>query len=105
KVLILFTPNYLRKCLERRASVGVEYSIISAYKFRSVDAEEKVIPILCKGTCETSIPDYFQQFIYIDMTNPTLFENQFNSLVMSIYGEPTVSRPPLGKPPSFRSVD
>lgn len=100
-VLIILTPNYKLKAEKRKGGVGYETSIITAEIFKST-LSDKFIPILKNGTAETSVPTFLGTKINIDMTNDSIFKESFEQLVRTIHHEPLISRPPLGKRPSFR---
>ncbi|RYE52506.1 MAG: toll/interleukin-1 receptor domain-containing protein [Sphingobacteriales bacterium] len=75
RIIIVFTPNYKLKADKRSGGVGYEYSIMNADLYQHQTGNEKIIPILRRGSQQESIPSFMQQFIHIDVTNDNNFEN------------------------------
>lgn len=103
KVLIIFTKNYKTKAEKREGGVGFEYSILTVDIYKKIKDNNKFIPILKDGEFEESIPVFMQQFIAVDMKDPTKFEEMFNKLLHAIYDKPSFEKPSLGKNP-FGSI-
>ncbi len=101
KILMIFTENYKLKAEKRDGGVGYEYSIFNVELYKKITSNEKYIPILKNGTFETSIPDFIQQFIAINMTDNFRFDEKFNELLLAIYDKPQIEKPQLGKRPNF----
>ena len=99
KVLIIFTPNYKLKAEKRQGGVGYEYSILNFALYKQMVVNNKFIPILKSGNFGDSVPEFMQQFISVDMTNPAKFEDMLNNLLLSIYDKPPLEKPALGKSP------
>lgn len=97
KVLIVFTPNYKLKAEKRQGGVGFEYSILNAELYKRITTNQKFIPILKVGDYQESIPSFIQQFISVDMRDPTTFEDRLNELLLAIYDKPLIEKPALGK--------
>lgn len=101
RIIIVFTPNYKLKADKRAGGVGYEYSIMNAELYNNQTTNEKIIPVLRKGTKEESIPAFMQQFIHIDTRNDDNFENSYVDLLREIYNEPEIQKPKLGAKPTF----
>ena len=101
KVVMIFTENYKLKAEKREGGVGYEYSIFNVDLYKKITTNEKYIPVLKNGTIETSIPDFIQQFIAINMTENFRFDEKINELLLSIYDKPQIEKPKLGKRPDF----
>ncbi|KAA9345690.1 toll/interleukin-1 receptor domain-containing protein [Adhaeribacter soli] len=101
KVLIIFTPNYKLKSEKREGGVGFEYSILNTELYKTITTNKKYIPVLRSGTIETSVPNFMQQFIAVDMINDQEFDKKFSELLLSIYDKPQLPKPALGKRPDF----
>jgi hypothetical protein len=104
-ILIICTPNYATKSINRQGGVGYEAQIISARIAGSVP-RAKFVPILRSGQLLANLPDcavppHFQGILSIDMREDAQFDMMFENLIRHIYGQPTLQRPPLGKPPDF----
>lgn len=101
KVLIILTEEYKEKADGRSGGIGFEYSMISQALYDLQDQNEKFIPVLRKGTKETSSPHYLQSRIYFDMTNDDSFQIDAFNLLRLIYDKPEITRPVRGDAPNF----
>lgn len=101
KVLIIFTPNYKLKSEKRVGGVGYEYSILNTELYKTITTNKKYIPVLRSGTIDSSVPNFMQQFIAIDMINDQEFDKKFAELLLAIYDKPQLPKPALGKRPDF----
>lgn len=101
KVLVIFTPNYKLKADKRQGGVGVEYSILNNDIYKNIAENSKYIPVLRSGTFQTSIPDFIQQFIAVDMTVDSQYEEKIRELTLIIYDKPAIARPAIGKKPDY----
>lgn len=101
RIIIIFTPNYKLKTIDRTGGVGYEYSIINVELYNNQTTQEKVIPILRKGDAEDSIPNFMRQFIHLDMSKEENFEVQYEELIREIYHDPPIKKPQLGAKPEF----
>ncbi|WP_207423738.1 toll/interleukin-1 receptor domain-containing protein [Desertivirga brevis] len=88
KILIIFTPNYKEKADQRKGGVGYEYSIMNATLYENQTINDKIIPVLRKGSKKASIPEFMQQYIHIDFRRNENFENSYNDLKREIFNEP-----------------
>ena len=101
KVLIVFTPDYKQKAEKREGGVGYEYAILNVDLYKKIASNNKYLPILREGTRETAIPDFMQQFITVQMTDNSNFDEKFNELLLAIYNKPQIDKPKIGKCPDF----
>lgn len=99
KVLIIFTEQYKEKADQRNGGAGFEYSIINMDLYSRIKDNDKYLPILREGTIESSLPLFMKQFIAIDMSDNSLFEEKFNELLLSIYNKPLIDIPKIGPRP------
>ncbi|MCK5169280.1 MAG: toll/interleukin-1 receptor domain-containing protein [Bacteroidales bacterium] len=102
KVIVIMTPNYKKKANARSGGVGFEYSMLTQEIFQDQDTD-KYIPIRRNGDYSECAPKFLGSLISIDMTNDVEFEDKFEKLLKTIYEEPEIKRPTLGKKPSFLS--
>jgi len=105
RIILVLTPNYKGKAEQRKGGVGQEYSIINTETVKNIANNERVIPILRKGSSDDSIPIFFQQYIYVDFTNDSTFDNSYEELIREIYKEPKEKIPDLGKKPNFDDAE
>lgn len=96
KVLIVLTKEYQRKANIRKDGVGVETLIISNYVYNNSD-QTKFIPII-KERDENNqpyLPNYLKGRIYIDLSNPDVYESGFVKLLDCILGVSRKPKPPI----------
>lgn len=104
-VLVVCTPTYARKSIQRLGGVGYEAQIISARVAAGFD-RRKFVPIVKLGGLrptepDCSVPPHFQGVLAIDMRLTAQFDAMFEELLRHLYGQPSLRRPALGPPPSF----
>jgi hypothetical protein len=99
KVLIIFTEKYKEKASERKGGAGIEYSMMSIDLCRSIAGNTKYIPILRKGSIETSIPLFLRPYIASYMTNDEEYQEKLNELIHAIFDRSLISAPEIGEIP------
>lgn len=106
KVLILIDPRYTERADSREGGVGHETLIISPEVYGRAD-QERFIPVIM-GRDESDqirLPAYLRGRIYIDLSDPERYEEQFERLVRNLHGKPQRERPTLGRRPSYLDED
>lgn len=102
--IIICTPNYAQKSIERKGGVGYEQQIISAKIFGGHD-RRKFIPIVRSGSFDDgercAIPAHFKGTFALDF-RPENKKDAFEDLIRALYDRPKYVRPELGKEPEFR---
>lgn len=83
RVLMILTPTYKNKADKRENGVGYESVIISDEIFMN-QSTIKIIPIIRKGSRETSFPKYIGNRKALDMSNDDEFEKQLEILINDI---------------------
>jgi hypothetical protein len=101
RILVIFTPNYRLKADGRSGGVGYEYSIMNAELYRDQINNDKVIPVLRRGSIVESIPSFMQQYIHLDLRDDNNFETSYVELIRDIYNDPAIKAPELGSKPEF----
>lgn len=66
-VLMILTPNYKEKAEELKGGVGYEYNIITKQLFNVIHTNEKYIGVLRSGDHATSVPEFIEDFKYVDL--------------------------------------
>lgn len=103
-ILVICTPNYATKSLQRTGGVGYEQQIISGQIAAGVE-RRKFIPVVREGDFSTSersaIPPHFLGIYAIDMRAENGMDDQIEGLLRAIYKVPAVTAPPLGSKPTF----
>jgi hypothetical protein len=103
KVVLVMSKGYKPKVDSRTGGAGYEYQIITSEIAVKMASNTKCIPILRDGDSHDSIPVLLQHFQYIDMRDDKKFEQLYLELLRAIYGKPLVTRPQLGKKPSWEN--
>lgn len=80
RVLLVLTPTYKRKADTRDNGVGYESMLISDEVYKN-QKSIKFVPIIRKGTKETSFPKYMGSRKGIMMTNDEEFNNNIDILI------------------------
>ena len=102
KVLVICDRGYQAKGDDRKGGVGTESQLISKEVYENT-AQEKFIPIVREfdqhgNAC---MPHFMGGRIYIDLSSPEPFEENYQKLVRNLYDKPLLKRPPLGAPPAY----
>jgi len=102
KVLIIMDKKYSEKADNRTGGVGTETQIISPEIYGNV-SQEKFIPIVSEKDENGNeyVPTYLKGRIFIDLSDQDKFEENYESLLRSIYQRPAYSKPKIGKAPSY----
>lgn len=106
KVAIISDEVYANKANNRQGGVGTETQIISAEVYGAVDQNKFVVvlPTLDDGG-NPFVPTYAKTRIYIDLSTPDRFAENYEQLVRWVYDKPMHKRPVLGKRPAFLDED
>ncbi|PPK98305.1 toll/interleukin-1 receptor domain-containing protein [Parapedobacter indicus] len=106
RVLIILDKKYADKAEQRAGGVGTETQIISPQIYENV-SQEKFIPIVTekddKG--DAHMPTYLKGRIYLDFSEQTDFENNYENLLRNIFKRPAYSKPKIGTPPPYLFED
>lgn len=98
RVLVICTPEYLRKASEGRGGVGYERLIVTAELVHDVGTR-KFIPIVRHADGTEKTPTFLGPRIYADFTDDGRFEEELDRLVHELHGVPPVPKPLLGPSP------
>ena len=101
-ILIICDGLYAEKANDRKGGVGTETLIISPEVYANAK-QEKVIPIVWERDNDGNafLPTYLKDRDYIDFSNDEILEEQYQELILQIYGKAKHKRPELGKTPAF----
>jgi hypothetical protein len=102
--LVICTPNYAARSLQRKGGVGYEQQIISGQIAAGV-ARSKFIPLIRSGSfsagdADAALPPHFLGIHALDMRGDVSDET-FEDLLRAIYKAPRLSPPALGRKPEF----
>lgn len=106
KVLIILDKRYSENANGRTGGVGTESQIISPEIYKNV-SQEKFIPIITEKDDDGKayIPTFLKGRIYIDLSSPDNFEENYESLLRNIHDRPVYIKPKLGKAPAYLFED
>lgn len=101
-VLMLLDPVYAKRADEHAGGVGTETQIISAKLYKEV-SQDKFIPVIMRrddnnGICK---PIYLQGRLHFDLSKPDEYDETYQRLVKTLYGEEIYNKPELGKKPNW----
>lgn len=97
-VLLICTPKYKTKSENRIGGVGYEGDIMTAEVLQNSN-HRKFIPILQAGDKNTSIPSWLKGKYFIDLSNDSHFEKNFEDLLTTVLNAREVA-PKIGQIPS-----
>lgn len=102
KVLLILDKEYELKANEKHGGVGTETQIISPSIYDNV-AQEKFIPIIATVDSDGRpyIPIFLSGRMYIDLSSNDHYEANYLKLIRNIHGRPELTKPKIGKAPSF----
>ncbi|MCD6384661.1 TIR domain-containing protein [Candidatus Sumerlaeota bacterium] len=104
KVIIISDRVYAQKADSRKGGVGTETQIISKEIYDKVEQDKFVVVIAEKDESGNPyLPTYYKSRIYIDLSEPDSYIENFEKLLRWIYDKPLYKKPKIGKTPSFLS--
>jgi hypothetical protein len=89
RVVVVVTPEYVRKAEGRHGGVGYESSIISADVLREQLAD-RVVPVLRLGN---NRPAFLESKVFIDFRDDARFEKACSELIAALNRAPAAERP------------
>ena len=103
-VLMLCDKTYKDKADARTGGVGEEAQIISSEVYGKVK-QSKFIPVIVEKDEDGKeyIPIYLKSLIYVDLSESSDFEKNYDELLRMLYEEPLYKKPELGKKPVWLS--
>jgi hypothetical protein len=102
RVLVVCDETYAKKANDRSGGVGDETIIISPEVYGNVE-QKKFIPVVLE-TDENDkpfTPVYIKTRIYINLSNETIYETEYEKLLRNIYDKPAHRKPKLGNQPEW----
>ena len=102
KVAIVSDRKYAEKADGRSGGVGTETQIISKEVYEN-QAQDKFVAVVSEKDEEGKpyLPTYYKSRIYIDLSEPDKYGENFEKLLRWIFDKPVYVKPELGKAPSF----
>lgn len=90
-VLLVLTPKYKDKAQNLKGGVGYEYNIITKDLFKIIDTNEKYIGVLREGDHDSSVPDFIEDFKYVDLRSGATYDDNLEELIRQILKTPQKS--------------
>jgi len=102
KVACICDEVYASKADGRSGGVGTETQIISREVYENQE-QGKFVAIIPEKDDQGKayLPTYYKSRIYIDLSEPDNYSDNFEKLLRWIYDKPLYTRPEIGKRPSF----
>jgi hypothetical protein len=102
KVVLICDQMYVDKSNGRLGGVGTEAQIITPELYAKKE-QDKFVAVVCERSNEGKpfIPVYYGSRIYIDLTNPSTYGEEFDRIVRWAWGQPLYVRPEKGACPGF----
>jgi hypothetical protein len=89
RIVVVVTPEYIRRAEARVGGVGYEASIISA-ELLANQLADRFVPALRSGD---NRPSFLKSKVFVDFRRSTDFEASFDKLVAALHRIPTAARP------------
>lgn len=102
KVAIISDRIYAEKADGRSGGVGTETQIISREVYEQQEQDKFVVVVMERDeNGKAHLPTYYKSRIYIDLSEPDGYAENFEKLLRWIYNKPLYVKPEVGKAPSF----
>lgn len=106
KVAIISDRTYAEKADGRSGGVGTETQIISREVYEKQEQDKFVVVVTERDESgKAHLPTYYKSRIYIDLSEPDGYAENFEKLLRWIYNKPLYVKPEVGKVPSFLEVN
>lgn len=102
KVAIISDKIYAEKADDRSGGVGTETQIISREVYEQAQQDKFVVVVTERNEQgKPCLPTYYKSRIYIDLSQPDGYSENFEKLLRWIFDKPLYVKPELGAPPNF----
>ena len=98
RVLVICTDTYVSKANAGEGGVGYERMIVTAQLIQNLGTN-KFIPVIRQASGQEKTPTFLGTRVYIDFTDESQFDAEFEKLLRELHQEPIIKKPPLGKSP------
>ena len=106
KVAIITDETYAAKADGRAGGVGTETQIISQEVYENQEQDKFVAVVSQKDEHgKPYLPTYYKSRIYIDLSEPDNYGENFEKLIRWIFDKPLYVKPEIGKRPAFLDED
>jgi hypothetical protein len=102
KVAIVTDETYATKADGRAGGVGTETQIISKEVYDNQEQDKFVAVVAQKDEHgKPYLPTYYKSRIYIDLSEPDKYSENYEKLIRWIFNKPLYIKPEIGKRPAF----
>ena len=102
KVAIISDKTYTEKADGRSGGVGTETQIISREVYEQEEQDKFVVIVTERdNNGKAYLPTYYKSRIYIDLSEPDSYAENFEKLLRWVYNKPLYVKPEVGKAPNF----
>jgi TIR domain len=98
-VVVVCTPTYAERANRRQGGVGYESMVITSELAEHI-LTNKFIPVLRKGTWDSSLPIYLRSRMGVNLSEEPYQEDEYEKLLRVLHGEP-IQPPHLASKPVF----
>ena len=104
KVLLVCDKEYVAKANERSGGVGAETQIITPEIYGKHDQSKFVAVVTERDEAgKPYIPTFYGSRIFIDLSYPETYSENFDQLLRWVFDQPLHIKPPIGVKPAFLS--
>ena len=106
KVLMICDQLYTSKSNTRSGGAGIEAQIITPELY-SYTEQDKFVAVVKERDADgnASIPTYYKGRIFIDLSEPATYSEEYEKLVRWAWDQPLYVKPQLGEKPRFLTED
>jgi hypothetical protein len=102
-IIVVCTPEYVRRANAREGGVGVEAVLITPGIYEQ-NGKKRFIPIIRSSDDSTPLtPDFLASRVYVDFRDDSEYSQKIEELLRSIHGQPRHTKPVLGPVPDLRA--
>ena len=102
KVLLVCDKEYVTKANNRSGGVGTETQIITPEIYRKQDQNKFVAVVTERDESGNPyIPAFYGSRIFIDLSDPGTYSENFDKLLRWVFDQPLHRKPPIGRKPTF----
>jgi hypothetical protein len=106
KVILICDKAYADKADGRSGGVGTEAQIISGEIYERTTQDKFVAVVVERDeNGKPYVPTYYRSRIYIDLSDASVYAQNFEQLLRWIYDKPLYQKPELGRMPSYLEED
>ena len=102
KVVLICDKGYVDKADERTGGVGTETQILTPEIYNQ-QAQDKFVAVVAERdeNGEAYVPAFYGSRIFIDLSAPEVYAENFDQLLRWAFDQPLYQKPPIGEKPAF----